>query len=824
MFTNHIKIAWRNISRNKANSFINIAGLAIGIGSVILILFYVQDELKYDRYFKQSDKIFQVNINGNMDGNEFWTGNTPPTIGAALVNAFPEIESYVRIYSPGDVVVRSENGTQTENYFTEKSILGVDSNFLQMFSYQMLEGNSATCLNKPNSIVITEAVAKKYFGKDNAVGKILLFDNERTPFNVTGVLQDIPSQTTWKFDMLASISSYKVVKQFSWSWVWLQVNTYIKLKDNVGTDDASIAKLEAKFPDMVKVQAASAFRRIGQPLDEFKKKGGKWDFHLQPLTKVHLYSANISSRITTFGDIKYVYIFSVIALFIIILACVNFMNLSTAQSERRAKEVGIRKVLGSAKSQLIRQFFAEAMLYSFIAAIIALVSVFLLLNPFNEIAGKSLYFSLIFSNYNWISILGITILTGFLAGSYPSFYLTSFKPVTVLKGMKQLKTTLGNLFIRNGLVVFQFTVSTALIICTIIVFRQLQYTQNKNLGLNKDNIIVIANSNRLAGSEETFRQELTKLPEVKSASITTGIPSGNSFGDGYIPEPSGDDKDLAKDIQIASFMVDYDFVPELQIELLKGRNFSRDFSDSASVILNEAAVKQIGWKDAVGKYLQYPGNSQRFKVIAVAKDFNFESLRTPVSAFALFHTSSKTYQLGTSFILARLKPEDMSGTLSKIENKWKSFVPNTPFDYTFLDKEFDALYTSERRMGKVFGIFTLLSIFVACLGLFGLVAYTAERRTKEIGIRKVLGASVANIIRMLSKDFLKLVVIAAIIAFPVAWWFMHKWLEDFAYRIEISGWVFLLSGAIALLIAMVTVSFRGITAAIANPIKSLRTE
>lgn len=823
MLRNYFKIAWRNITRNKVNSFINIAGLAIGMACVILIAFYVQDELSYDKYFKNHDRIYQVNLNGIQDGTDFWTGNTPPTVGPALVSEIPEIESYVRIYRPGDLVVRTEGGKQAENYFTEKKILAVDSNFLQMFSYNMLEGNQKTCLDKPNSIVITEQTAKKYFGNSSALGKILLFDNDRIPFTVTGIVQDPQAQVTWKFDILASISSYAVVRRFSWSWVWLQVNTYVKLKDNVPNDEAGIAQIETKFPAVVKKHAASAFRRIGQPLDEFYKKGGKWDFHLQPLTQVHLYSANIGSRVPSLSDIRYVYIFSAIALFIIVLACVNFMNLATAQSAGRAKEVGIRKVLGSEKKQLVRQFLSEAMLYSFIATATAIVLVIVFLKPFNEIAGKDLGFSLIFVNANWIYILGLSVITGMLAGSYPAFYLTSFQPAAVLKGLKFFKSNIGNLFIRNGLVVFQFTVSTALIICTLIVYMQLQYVRNKDLGLNKEDIIVISNSQRLGNSEESFREELTKLPGVMNVSITSSNPTAMNFADRYLPEPADTKEQTANEISLASFMVDNDFIPTLKIELLKGRNFSKEFNDSASVILNERAAKQIGWKNPVGMYMQYPGNSQRFKVIGVTKDFNIQSLRTVMEPFALFHTSSKTYNPG-HYMLARVKPVDMSKNIASFESKWKSFVADVSFDYTFLDEDFNALYSSDQRMGSIFTVFTMLSIFVGCLGLFGLAAYTAERRTKEIGVRKVLGASVHGLIALLSKDFIHLVLISAVVAFPLSWWHMNNWLEDFAYRITMEWWIFFISAFLALLIAFLTVSVQAFKAAVANPVKSLRTE
>jgi len=823
MIKNYFKIAFRNITRNKASSFINISGLAIGITCVIFILFYVQDELRYDRFFNQAGHIYQVNIEGNMGGQEFLSGTTPPPAGITLLNTFPEIETYTRMYNASDEVVRSGENKQVQNYFTERNVHGVDSNFLEVFNYKLLQGNAVTCLLQPNAVVITEQIAKKYFGNGNAMGKVLLFDDDRKPFTVTGVLQNLPSQASVQFDMLRPMISYPAVKRFSWSWVWTQMATYIKLHDYVPNDAAAIQRLESKFPAMLKQHAAEAFIRIGQPLDELEKKGGKYILHLQPLTSIHLHSAGIGSNLTTLSDIKYVYIFSVIAFFIIILACVNFMNLSTAQSAKRAKEVGIRKTLGSAKSQLIKQFFTEAFLYTAIAAIVALLLVMLLMKSFNQLSGKELSFDLLFSSYNIVYLVALVIVTGLLAGSYPSFYLTSFKPVEVLKG-KLLKTNLGNLFLRNGLVIFQFTISTALIVCTIILFQQLQFTRSKNMGLNKDNVIVLANSNRLGTGEETFKQQVSNLAGIKNTSISSSIPTKYLFADGYVPIESNNEH-TAKDISLTSFIVDDDFIPTLQLQVLKGRNFSKEFADSGSVILNEAAVNQIGWKEPLGQRLEYPGgNDQKFKVIAVVKDFNVQSLHNPVVPFALFHTSSKTYDLGASYIIARVEAGKTDAVLAQLESKWKSFAPDTPFDYSFLDEEFNALYQADKRVGAVFGVFTALSVFVACLGLFGLATYTAERRIKEIGIRKVLGASVQGVVRLLSKDFIKLVFIAAVIAFPLAWWAMSKWLEDFVYRIDINWKVFIAAGFLVLVIALLTVSFQAIKAAVANPVKSLRTE
>ncbi len=823
MIRNYFKVAWRNIIRNKVNSFINIVGLAIGMACVILILFYVQDESKYDQFFKQADRIYQVNLENTENGRVDVTGNTGPAVGPAMVSEFPEIESYVRIYRPGDKMVSYEQDNKADNYFTEKRIMAVDSNFLDVFDYKILEGDPSTCLETPNAVVITQQTARKYFGESPAMGKTLLVGIEKQPFQVTGVLSDVPSQSSFQFDLLLPTAAFPDIKRRSWNWWWLQMATYVKLRENAATDKEGIARIESKFPEMVKKHA---FVNGMITYEEFTKKGNKLNYHLLPLTSVHLYAAGMgtSARLTTLGDIKYVRIFTVIALIIITLACVNFMNLSTAQSAKRAKEVGIRKVLGSVKRQLVKQFLAEAMLYSFLSTLVALVLVIVFLDPFNAIAGKSLSINSFFTNYCWLYVLGLSIVTGLLAGSYPAFYLTSFNPVAVLKGMKLFKFSLGSLFIRNGLVVFQFTISTALIIATIVVFKQLEYTRSKDLGFNRENVVIISSTDRLGERHESFREEISRLPFIARAGGSSGIPITENFADYYNPVPTGTNEQVMKEIELPSFMIDYDFIPTLKIQMLKGRNFSRDFSDSASVILNETAARQIGWKDPIGRTLEYPGNSQSFTVIGVAKDFNIGSLHTAVRPFALFHSSSLTYGLGHSFIAARMKPGNLSKQLGQIESKWKTFAPNTPFDYSFLDSELDALYRSEKRMGTVFSIFTILSLFVACLGLFGLAAYTAEKRRKEIGVRKVLGASVHGLVGLLSKDFVKLVILSTVIAFPIAWWSMNKWLEDFAYRIHLEWWVFVLASLVALVIALLTVSFEAVKAAISNPVKSLRTE
>ncbi|MGB3776521.1 MAG: ABC transporter permease [Leeuwenhoekiella sp.] len=823
MLNNYIKIAWRNILRYKTNSVLNILGLAIGLVSVMLIALYIQNELSYDTQFDQAEQIYRVNMKGKMGDNSFYAGYTPPPAGDALVDQFPEIESATRIYQPDNTKLTYEGGTRPK-VFNESEILAVDPNFLEVLSYPLQKGDAATCLQEPNSIVITPQIAEKYFGDSDPLGKTLAYGDDKKPLQVTGVFEDLTQYpASVKFDVLMPVANFNDVTYFNWSWVWLNMATYVKLTPQANTNPESLANLESRFPEMLKVQAAPAFERIGQPFDEFIEKGNYWELHLQSLSEIHLYSQGITSSITEQHDIKSLYILGIIALFIVILACVNFMNLSTVQSVKRSKEIGIRKVLGSQRKQLVKQFMTEVLCYTFFAAILACITVVLILPMFNGLTGKEIDFQAFFNGNLILLLTGVVVVTTLLAGIYPAFFLTSFNPIRALKG--QVGKTTQSSFIRNGLVVFQFSIAITLIICTLVVFSQLRYTQQKDLGFGKEQVLVINNAESLGNSETSFKKELTALTGVEAASSSSGMLTRGEFGDFYTPKATADEPNIATDISLSSYLVDDAFIQTLDFKVKDGRGFDKRFNDSLSVILNETAAAQIGWENPIGKQIRYPGgNMEYYTVVGVLKDFNLESLHTPIQPFALFAEESQSYDTRTSFISLKISGEHTEKVISEVKNLWESYSESTPFEYSFLDEDLAYAYQEDQRLASLFTVFTILAIFVACLGLFGLIAFTAQQRTKEIGVRKVLGASIGSIVKLLAINFLKLVVLALILSVPVALFAMDNWLQDFAYRIDIPIWAFFAAGALALAIALLTVSFQAIKAAGANPVNSLRTE
>jgi putative ABC transport system permease protein len=801
MLKNYLKIVWRNIRKKKMFSAINILGLSIGIATCFIIMLYVQDELSYDRFNVKADRTYRVAFKANINGGKILEGNIMPPVAAALKKDYPEVEEATRLNLNGDTKITYNNKT-----FKESKLAIVDSNFFSVFTLPFIKGSSKTALMEPHNIVLTKDMAQKYFNIEEPINKLLKIDNE--VFKVTGVIDNIPANSHFHFDFFVPLSDLPYAKDPS--WMSSGMFTYIVLKK--GYD---YKKLEAKFPGMVeKYMGPQIQQKMGISLSQFKTKGNELGFILQPLTSIHLYSET-NFELEPGGNGNYVYIFGAIAIFMLAVACINFINLSTAGASKRAKEVGVRKVAGSGKFQLISQFLSESILITLFALIIAFLLIEITLPAFNNISGKHLSFNI----KPMLALGALGLLVGIIAGIYPAFYLSSFKPIAVLKG--KLTSNNKSFGLRSGLVVFQFFISVTLIISTIVVYRQMKFIQNKKLGYDKEQIITLPNSYALGKNERVYKEEMLKDPRIVSATASSFKPAGPSNNNNALAYPERHDNQMMKTVE---YHVDENYIPTFNMEMAAGRNFSKDFAtDSLSMIINESAAKAFGWSivNAVGKTI-IRQNSDRgtnipFHVIGVVKDFNFKSLHEAISPLLM------TLQPDGGLIF-KIKTTDIAGLLATMKRQWDSYNTDEPFTYSFMDDLFNKTYSAEQKTGTILNIFSILIIFVACLGLFGLATYTAEQRNKEIGIRKVLGASVTQVTQMLSKEFLRLVLIASLIAFPVGWWAMNKWLQSFAYRINISWWVFAVAGLSALLIALLTVSFQSIKAAIANPVKSLRTE
>ncbi len=808
MFKNYFKIAIRNLWKNKGFTTINIAGLAIGLACFILIALYVADELSYDRYNVNADRIYRVDADVKFGGNELRLAVASDPMGATLKKDYPQVEEYARIYaSEGSKLIKKGN-----EYIEEDYVAYADSTLFNVFTLPAVAGNTKTALNEPNTVVISESAAKKYFGTSNAIGKTI--EADKVPYKVTAVIKDIPHNSHFKFDFLFSMDN--VDYRFG-NYLSMNFQTYILLKK--GTNYKDFEKNFKQVIDRYILPQAKQFMQISS-MDDFVKAGNKLEFSLMPLTDIHLHSDRFP-ELGTNGNIQYVYIFGAVALFILLIACINFMNLSTARSANRAKEVGIRKVLGTERKNLITQFLTESVLMSLISLIIAIVIAYLILPLFNNIAAKSLSIDSALNARILPFLIALPFIVGIVAGSYPAFFLSKFKPVTVLKG--KINAGFRRNFFRSGLVVFQFFTSIILIIGTVIIYRQLNYIQTTNLGFNKDQVLIINGAGALGNNAESFKNKMLTMPGVSSATFSAFLPVSSSRTDNSYSKDAVMDAKNALSMQ--TWTVDYDYVKTMGMKIITGRNFSKEFgSDSSGIILNETAAKVLGYDNPIGKkiYTNFQTAQSNdlvsYTIVGVVKDFHYESLRQNIFPLSLRLGKS------TGLVSFKVNSANTKDLVKAAEINWKKMAPGMPFSYRFMDDAFDNMYRAEQRVGEVSITFAILAIFIACLGLFGLVTYMTEQRTKEIGVRKVLGASVASVVTMLSKDFLKLVVIAAIFAFPIAWWAMHSWLQDFAYRIDISWWMFAAAGLAALLIALITVCFQAIKAAIANPVKALRSE
>jgi putative ABC transport system permease protein len=811
MIKNYIKTAFRSLQKNKGFTAINVLGLALGLATCLLIVFYVVDELSYDKYNVNASRIYRVNEDLKLGDNKVQYAVCMPPLAQTLKNDYPSVENTVRLKNAGSMHVKKGQESILEN-----KVLFADPSLFDVFTLPMLYGNKATALTEPNTIVLTESMAKKYFNRLDVVGKSLITDDNK-PMKITAVIKDIPEQSHFNADFFISSSSFPESR--SPEWLRSSFNTYVLMRKG-----ANYKNLESQFPALLRKYSGGQMQaELKMSVDQFEKGGSYFRMNMIPLTDIHLHS-NQTGELGANGTTQYVYIFSVIAIFILLIACVNFMNLSTARSSNRAREVGVRKVLGSARKYLVAQFLSESILITLLSVVIALVIAIAMLPSFNHFADKNIVINA--ATLMWLipaSLLAVLVI-GFLAGLYPAFFLSAFKPIDVLKG--KISTGFKGGALRSFLVVFQFSISIFLIIGTLVIYNQLNYIQNRDLGYNRNQVIIIQRVFELGDHAKTLKQEIKQLPGVQNASLTSYLPTSMNRSTGIFYKEAVDDP--KESIFPQTWQVDEDYIGTLGMKIIAGRNFSAQMpSDSNALVINETAAKFMGFSDAVNKTIYEnivsvtsAGTKTSFKpyiIVGVVKDFNFSSLRDNISPVVM--------KLGNDIgsLSIKVNTANLPALLTQIQNNWQTLTP-THMQYSFMDQDFDAMYRSEQRIGTIFIAFTTLAIVIACLGLFGLAAYAAEQRTKEIGIRKVLGASIANIAGMLSKDFIKLICIAIVISSPIAWYLMQKWLQDFAYRISIEWWVIAIAGFAAILVAFITISFQSIKAAIANPVNSLRSE
>jgi putative ABC transport system permease protein len=792
MLKNYFKIAFRNLWRHRVFSFINIMGLTVGMTACLLIFLYVRFELSYDKFHSKADRIYRMVTDLKTPTETLKTDGPAWAVGPHLRFDFPEIEAFTRV-NFDDLLIR-----KGDIKFNESITIWADSSFFNIFNFPLLKGDARTALTQPFSLVLSETAVKKYFGKQDPMGQTLLITGEGKPAIVTGVMKDMPENTLIKSDVVLSMST--IIQNFykgaDDQWGSYSPLTFVLLKPG-----SNVQALQKRFPAFLEKWNGK----------EMKSSQMVPTLLLEPLKEVYLKSTRDGSK----GNMMNVYVFSVIALFILVIACINFINLTTARASERAKEVGIRKVAGAVRSQLARQFMGESVIICLIAFLLTLGLSSLLLSTFNQLAGKIISPG-IFSNPGLLFLLlGIALVIGLLAGTYPAFILSAFKPILVLKG--RFATGAKGTILRKSLVITQFAISTALIIGTIIVYTQMRYMRNRDLGFNKDQVLVVDTNGD--DKRETLQKLVANLPQVKATTLSGSVPGGGHQG------AYSEVENAKGDLQIANldlYFVDFDYIPLYDIKMAAGRSFDRAYKTDSNkaMILNEAAVKILGYSSpaqAIGKRFKQWGSEGQ--IIGVIKDFNYHSLQSPIKPLTMRMEWDRFKLLSI-----KVDPVNTQATIAAIEKQFKAVIPNQPFSYYFMDEFFDRQYRSEERFGKLFLNFAALAIFISCLGLLGLASYSTMQRTREIGIRKVMGASVSNIINLLSKEFLKLVIISFFIAVPVAWYFMDQWLLDFAYRTNISWWIFAAAGTLAVVIALLTISFQAFKAAVANPVKSLRTE
>lgn len=805
MLYNYIKIGWRNLWKNKTFTFINIIGLAFGLACFLLISFYVENETSYDKFHEKSDRIYRIHTDILFGGTELDLSTTGDPMGETLMKDYPDVESYTRLFSYGSGDVKKGN-----NLILENNILNVDSTFFDVFSFEPISGKLENSFTEPNTAVISREIAEKYFGNLNVVGEIMTIDDN--DYEITGVIEDMPANSHFHSGILLPMLNVN----YPWgNFLSNNHHTYVVLKEGV---DPSV--FESRFKEILNnyiLPQAQQYMDVSS-MEEFESKGNSLNYNLIPIRDIHLHSDRMA-ELEVNGNISYVYIFGSIAIFILLIGCVNFMNLSTARSERRAREVGIRKVLGTNRQSLMMQFIIESIIISFFATVLAVLISMVLLPYFNDLSGKSFRIAE-YGQYNMFRLfLFFPFIIGIISGLYPALYLSSFKPVAVLKS--KLKVGKNSSLFRNVLVVFQFAICIVILFGTYVVYKQLNYIQHKNLGFNKDQVLIVEGTSSLGNNIQAFKNQVLQLPDVMNATVSAFLPVRSSRSDNsYSLAPT---MTIDNAFNMQTWRVDENYIPTLDMKLVKGRNFyPNSQADSNSIIINETVASRIGYEDPIGKklYYKFSGDDDvsSMTIIGVVENFHFESLKDNVDGLSLINQPS-TYR--TSF---KVKTDDIRTLVSNVESIWTGMNINKPLNYRFMDEAFNDLYAAEVRVGKIAAIFSIIAIFIACLGLFGLVSYVAEQRTKEIGIRRVLGANINSIIQLLSRDFIRLVLIAILIAVPIGWWLMHNWLKDYAFKTSINFNVGLISSLIVAFIAFTTVALQGIKSAKKNPVDTLRIE
>jgi putative ABC transport system permease protein len=818
MFRNYFRIAFRNLVKQKFYTFINVFGLALGVAACLLIVLFVSHELSFDKHHEKADRIYRVNGEIKFGGNHYKLSVAPAPLAQTVIEDYPEVESAVRFRNRGAFLVKTENSSES---FREYDVVWADSTFFKVFTVPVLQGDANSALAEPNGVVVSEKIAKKYFKNGDALGQTLILDNQITT-KITAVYQDMPVTGHFHFDIILSMAGLDEAK--SPNFLSNNFNTYVLLKQG-----ANPKAFEAKLPEMVvKHIGPQAAEVLGGEftIEKFTASGNKLEYTLMPLKDIHLHS-DLTAELSANSDITYVYLFGAIALFILVIACINFMNLSTARSANRAKEVGVRKVMGSMRSHLVRQFLTESVLLSLFAFIIAIGFALLALPYFNTLAGLDLKLP---GDATFFALLILaSLVVGLMAGLYPSFFLSAFQPVKVLKGQVAQGSKSG--VIRGTLVVFQFAISIFLIIGTFTVYKQLGFIQNKKVGFKKEQVIMVSDMYALRDKREAFKNEILQQNSILSGTISGFIPVTGGWRNDNTFWPHGSEPTEQNMVGLQNWTVDHDYLKTMGMTIKVGRGFSREFTaDSASVILNETAVKHFKLDpDPIGKKISTFDNNNEdgtvnknslrsWTVVGVVEDFHFESLRQNISPLGFFLGDSPGY---ASF---RFEATNTNDVIQVLENTWKKMADGQPFQYSFLDESFGRMYASEQRLGKIFGSFAGLAIIIASLGLFALSAFTAEQRTKEIGIRKVLGASVPSIVLLLSKEYGKLVLIAFVVSAPLAWYAVDWWLKNYTYKVDVGLVVYIVAGISAFLIAWLTMSYQSIKAARNNPVTSLRSE